>query len=371
MKSTYKYISKYILLFILIFLFTGCSGSKDSKNDSKIYSYQERLLTIDGKDISVDEVMPYLLQVKMEFEELGGEDVWDHNDFSGGKKAKDVARLAVLDNITRTKILVRKASEIGINITKEEENEIRIQSLKYYNGLQKAEKDKYHLTKDSIFNSFKEFKIANKVFVEMTKEYVPEEKELMEILSTNEDYISLKSSDVKEILKKIKVKHIFIKTHSINEKGEYTLISKNILEEAKKVVEKVHNKAVAGENFDALINKYSEDKQDEYIFVTRFIKDEFKSLLELEIGQISNILKSNYGYHIFQMVEKIDATEDEITKFKNNFDKWEQQLKEEYTKQLTNNAFNEIYDEWKSNTIVDLNEELWVQIDIFGNINNE
>jgi foldase protein PrsA len=138
MKSTYEWISKYILLFMCIFCLVGCSSKKEIKEELDTYNDNDKLITIDDVGIEVDEVMPYLLQVKMEFEELGGEDVWDHNDFSGGKKAEDVAKLAVLDNLIRTKILVKKSDEMGITITDGEEEEVRSQALKYYNEPKKA-----------------------------------------------------------------------------------------------------------------------------------------------------------------------------------------------------------------------------------------
>lgn len=87
MKSTYKCISKAILLFMCIFFFlAGCSSPKLDKVDESVTSDSERVMTISDEDVSVDEVMLYLLQVKKEFEKYGGEDVWDHDDFSGGKK---------------------------------------------------------------------------------------------------------------------------------------------------------------------------------------------------------------------------------------------------------------------------------------------
>jgi hypothetical protein len=162
MKSNYEWISKYILLFMCIFCLVGCSGEKEIKEETDIYMDNNRLITINDIDINIDEAMPYLLQVKMEFEQLGGEDVWDHNDFSGGKKAEDVAKLAVIDNLIRTKILVAKSHEMGITITGEEEKDIRTQALKYYDDLEKADIENYHLTQESIFNSFKEYRLVKR-----------------------------------------------------------------------------------------------------------------------------------------------------------------------------------------------------------------
>ncbi|MCT4688062.1 peptidylprolyl isomerase [Vallitalea sp.] len=374
MKSTYEWMSKYILLFMCIFCLVGCSSKKEIKEKLDFYEDNDELITIDDVDIKVDEVMPYLLQVKMEFEELGGEDVWDHNDFSGGKKAEDVAKLAVLDNLIRTKILVKKSDEMGITITEKEEKDIKTQALKYYNDLEKADIQNYHLTKESIFNSFKEYRLVNKVIIEMTKEYVPKEEELTNKLLENENYAKLKSSNQADILLSLKVIHIFIKTHEKNENDEYVLISPDIEDKAKKEIKDIYKKAVAGEEFASLVKKYSQDESagdnnGEYILPVRLLDDNFQSLIELEPSEISDIKKSDYGYHIFKVLEKIPPTDEEVQGFEEELKKYESQLKEEYKEQLKNSAFDKIYDEWKNNTIVDLNEELWTRIDIFGNIN--
>ncbi|GMQ57524.1 peptidylprolyl isomerase [Vallitalea sediminicola] len=374
MKSTYEWISKYILLFMCIFCLVGCSSKKVIKEEIDTYKDNDEIITIDDVGIKVDEVMPYLLQVKMEFEELGGEDVWDHNDFSGGKKAEDVAKLAVLDNLIRTKILVKKSDEMGITITDSEEEEVRSQALKYYNDLKKADIENYHLNKESIFNSFKEYRLVNKVITEMTNGYVPKEEELANKLLENEYYVKLESSNLEDILLSLKVVHIFIETHEKNDNDEYVIISPDIEDEAKKRIEEIYDKAINKEDFTSLVKKYSQDESTkdnngEYILPVRLLDDDFQDLIELKPGDISDIKQSDYGYHIFKLLEKIPPTDEEIKEFSEEFKKYENQLKEEYKEQLKNSAFNTIYEEWKNNTIVDLNEELWAKIDIFGNIN--
>ncbi|GKX30541.1 peptidylprolyl isomerase [Vallitalea longa] len=373
MESTYGYISKFILLFMCIFL-VGCSVNKSKGEQLDVNKDNETLITIDDIDIKTDEVMPYLLQVKMEFEELGGEDVWDHNDFSGGKKAEDVAKLGVLDNIIRTKILVEKANDMDIAITEDEKKEIESQALKYYNDLDEADIESYSLTKESILNSFIEYRIANKVTFEMTKDYIPKDEELENKLLENQEYVALRSSDLEELLINIRVRHILIKTHEKNDDDEYILISPDIEEKAEEQANEVYDKAVSGENYIKLVKQYSQDEnskeQDgEYILPLRLLDEKFHSLKDLEPGDISQIIQSDYGYHIFKILEKISPTKEEIEQFEIEFSNYENQLKERYKEQLKNDAFNKIYNEWENNVVVDLNEELWAKMDIFGNIN--
>jgi parvulin-like peptidyl-prolyl isomerase len=352
----------------------GCSSQVISNEKKDNTPNNEQLLTINGVYITIDEVMPYLLQVKMEFEQLGGEDVWDHNDFSGGKKAEDVAKQGVIDNVIRTKILITKSKEMGISLTESEQDEVSIQALKYYEELDKADISKYRVTKDSILKSFNEYQLANKVIHEMTKEYIPAEEELQEELIKNNDYANLKNKDPKQTLKKINVQQILFKTHNKNENDEYTLISQDILEEAKSLADQVYEKAIEGEDFTKLVRKYSQgadtkEKNGEDILLAGLIQDEFPSLINLQSGEISDILQSKIGYHIYKVIEIIEPTKEDIIAYNEKFSQWEYKLRMDYSAKLKTQAFNDIYMDWRENTLVELNEELWKNIDIFGNIN--
>lgn len=373
MKSTYKFISKIMLLFICIFYLVGCSSQIMSNEKIDNTSSDEQLLKINGVNITIDEVMPYLLQVKMEFEQLGGEDVWDHNDFSGGKKAEDVAKQGVLDNVIRTKILITKSKEMGISLTESEQDKISTQALKYYEQLDEADISKYHVSKNSIIKSFNEYQLANKVEHEMTKEYIPAEEELQEELIKNNDYANLKNKDPNQTLRKIKVQQILLKTHNKNDNDEYTLISHDILKEAKTVADEVYKKATKKQDFTKLVSQYSQDvqtkeKNGEDILLVGLIQEDFPSLINLKPGEISDILQSKIGYHIFKVIKIIEPTKEDIIAYNEKFSQWELKLRMDYSTKLKTQAFNDIYMDWKENTLVKLNEELWKKIDIFGNI---
>ncbi len=372
MKSTYKCISKAILLFMCIFFLAGCSSPKLDKVDESVTSDSERVMTISDEDVSVDEVMLYLLQVKKEFEKYGGEDVWDHDDFSGGKKAEEVAKLAVLDSIAKRKIYASKSSEIGINLTEEETQEAITQAINYYESLDQDELDQYHLTKDNVIRAYKEFNLATKVENEMLNEHEPKEEDINDILNTNDVYTRLKGVDKTRFLRKIKVQQIMLKTHEKDDDGNDQPLSKNMMEEVKKKSDQVYQEAVSGADFAKLVERYSEgdtENNGEAILATSVLPDSFKVLGDLEIGDISPVLEDDEGYHIIKVLDYILPTKEDIQNYEDQYNQWVDLLKEEATKTLKQKVVNEVYEEWKSNTNIDLNEELWEKIDVFGNIN--
>ena len=77
-------------------------------------------------------------------------------------------------------------------------------------------------------------------------------------------------------------------------------------DELKAKAEEVASRAKAGEDFDALIKEYNEDpgmesSPDGYVFTEGEMVDAFyQGTKALEIGGISDPIKSSYGWHIIQ-----------------------------------------------------------------------
>lgn len=74
----------------------------------------------------------------------------------------------------------------------------------------------------------------------------------------------------------------------------------------------VYNRIIKGEDFDSLMNEYSEDpglaaNPNGYVFTRGEMIKEFEdAAYALDEGEVSKPVKSVYGYHIIKLVEKID-----------------------------------------------------------------
>lgn len=98
----------------------------------------------------------------------------------------------------------------------------------------------------------------------------------------------------------MRCKHVLLKTVDDNKKELENQ------DELKAKAEEVASRAKAGEDFDALIKEYNEDpgmesSPDGYVFTEGEMVDEFyQGTKALEVGGISDPIKSNYGWHIIQ-----------------------------------------------------------------------
>ena len=106
----------------------------------------------------------------------------------------------------------------------------------------------------------------------------------------------------------------------------YTPAAQHTDEEALAIAKKAHERAVQGEDFDKLVNEYGEsfymfNNTDGY-YVCRGMWEEANEecVFSLEVGEVSEIVKSESGYSIFLRCEKSDGyIEDNVDKLANDY----------------------------------------------------
>lgn len=365
--NTKKVINKlFVCLLIVCFLIgsSGCFRIGGKKN------YEKPIVIINDINVPKEEMMLYILQIKTEFEQLGGEDVWGIEDFSGGKTANEVARQGALENLIKVKLLVKNSEDMNITITEEEKEETIKKAKLYYNDIDKEYIEEYGIKEEFVINTFLEYQLANEVTNKITNNYNPTEEEIQGKMMTNEDYAKLVGKNAEDVLTQITVKHIVTKTHSENEQGELSPLSTEQQNKAYKKIQEAYNRAKKGENFDILIEQYSEDElkltnKGVYDFSKALMTQVYKDALEgVPIGGISKIVNSAFGYHIFKIINKTNPSQEDIEQYNENFVQWEEILMQEYEEALKKEAFNEIYQELKINAEIEINSQEWDKINI-------
>ncbi len=108
----------------------------------------------------------------------------------------------------------------------------------------------------------------------------------------------------------VRFKHIFIDTRALGGSDER--------DKAKARAEEIYRELRNGASFDELVVKYSDDKSSRYQggdfgYLRRddqarrqlLGKDFFEAPFKMEVGEVSGVLKSNIGYHIIKITDKI------------------------------------------------------------------
>src|SRR6185295_11472389 len=117
---------------------------------------------------------------------------------------------------------------------------------------------------------------------------------------------------------KVRIAHIFLATRGRQSEEDFTAEQKKL---KRQQLEKLRERAVAGEDFMTLVQKFSEDRglaetKGEYT-ITRSdsFSPEFKSAaFSLEPGKISDIVTTPFGFHVVKVLEKIPAQKTELEK---------------------------------------------------------
>ena len=133
----------------------------------------------------------------------------------------------------------------------------------------------------------------------------------------------------------VRLVHILLSTKDLNT-GE-DLPAANVMEK-EAMAKKVLARAKSGEDFTKLVRDFSEDrnskaKDGEYTIARGQMPPEFEAAAwTLQTNQVSDIVRTKYGFHIIKALEKTAAEKPELSKTK---DKIKDMLaQEEVQKQL-------------------------------------
>lgn len=133
-------------------------------------------------------------------------------------------------------------------------------------------------------------------------------------------------------------------------------VVRHILVEDEETIKEVQQKLEDGENFADLVKEYSEDlgsSEDggEYELVKgRYIQEFEDTALELELNEVSDIVESDFGYHIIELIE--DAEKESLEDSRDNI------LNELYREAIQNQP--EVYEEIIFETIDNHKESITI-----------
>jgi foldase protein PrsA len=223
-------------------------------------------------------------------------------------------RKQTLNDLIEDKLLDTYAKEHNITVTEDEvKNEIK--RMREYTGLSEDEVykqalSKYQLLESDINEMVRSALIADKVYYEVIKDLDINDDELWEYFEKRVSFYNGAR----------RVSHIFIAVDT----------QKDTIDEINSKYEKmkkIREELLKGKKFEDLVKEYSEDLStkdkggDLFWFRKGTISDSeiSKAVFSLNKGEISQVIKSAYGFHIFKITDSVPENlsslkEDEIKK---------------------------------------------------------
>lgn len=275
------------------------------------------VLSVNGEKVSYGKFVFFLENMKEMIASESDIDITDEASWStveiDNKKAIDVAKEKAVDDVVSLMVQVQRAKSEGIELTDEDKKSI---------GKQKNSIVSQYGGESGFKEKLKEWKISSEIFDQIMQDYMYASKLQAKYLEQNEqinnvtdEEIQVKYNDEKEKLLRdsIFVKHILILTKDTATGEEYTEEKKA---EAKDTIDMIHQRLVDGEDFDTLMKEYSQDVEssyDGYSFTHgdgTMDSDFDNAAYALGVGDISEVIKTQFGYHIIKRLESdIDVPE--------------------------------------------------------------
>ena len=265
------------------------------------------VMTVNGDEVCADEYAGYMLYnmsyYANMYAQLGMSDVW--NDEYAAATLGSSMPAAAKDQSVYARVVLQKFNELGLKLTYDQEKQMTqlrqdtIDSMSYDAYAKQIANFGFSDQSYSNFMYISQcYNALNEYYYGENGANVPSDDELRQYFADN--YLA--------------AKHILISTVD-SMTGETIRTDAEAKAEAQKILDRIN----AGEDYDTLMNEYSEDtglesNPDGYTTTVGQMVPAFEeTALSLEFGEISDVVESSYGYHIILRgeVEDLDSYADQ------------------------------------------------------------
>lgn len=286
---------------------------------------KDEIFRIETSSCRLPELMVYLTTIQNRYESVYGREIWETN--ADGVTLEENVKNIALAQIAQIKTMNLMAERYEVDLDDEERAKAENAAQVYYESLGEREIELMGVNEKTIRSLYMELARAEKMYQYTIKDINPE-------ISDDE-------------ARTITVQHILIKTYALDGTGKKIEYTQEARQEAYERAREALAAAKEGEDFDALIRKYSEDDKATYSFGKGEMGEAFETAaFNLGTGEISDIVETEFGYHIIKCISTFDREETDANKVK-------------IVEQRREEAFGQEYDAYVETLTRNLNEELW------------
>ncbi len=294
---------------------TGSEVSEDGEEQTVIESdFEDKVVfRVNDTDVMLSSVNVLVYQIKSYYESIYGPTVWDM-DATETMKVDEFVKNDIQDLVLRSEILRQEAEKEGLTLTEEKKTELLDQSAQIFASFSDEAKAKYGFTQEIVDQLILDQGLSEVVFEDMTKDLTFTDEQLDEILMTNTQYVNMLEYGVENYYEQVRARHILIST--LDDSGQP--LGEEEYDAALAKIEDLRQRALDGEDFAELATNNTEDPGSvetggEYTFGRGQMVTEFENgAYNLEVGEISDVIETQYGFHIIKLEERIAATDEEV-----------------------------------------------------------
>jgi len=215
-------------------------------------------------------------------------------------------------------LLLQKAELENIQLDEKDYQDINFTISTYIsinNDLESFRKvlEENKITLYQFSNNLRDDVLINKFAEVLVEDVTPREEAIQKYYEDNK-YLFI-------IPEQVRAKHILFSISDLKTGMDYDDDKKA---EIKKNAEEVLAEIKAGKDFDELMNKYSEDPGSKsnpngYTFSKgQMVKPFEDASFSMDVGEISNLIETTFGYHIIKLEEKLPEKEFTLNEVRDN-----------------------------------------------------
>lgn len=307
------------IIMATLMLLVACSGGISDNTAVKV----------NDTEVSMDYFNKTVVKIGQDngFEEIYGPEIWDR-EIEPGVTFRQKFEEQILDIITIQELVYAEAVKKGVQATDEE---IQSEYDAYADIVEKNPDYKAVMEKNNIDEEF-------------VKEHLKKTLTYSKYIQSALDGIEITDADANEYYNnnianfqkdEVRARHILVMTRG---DGNEALTDAQ-KEEKLKLAQSILERAKAGEDFAELAKEFSDDPGsaanggDLGFFGKGQMVPEFEAAaFALNVGEISNIIETDYGYHIIKLEDK----NQEVTSYEDVADILKDELKyNKYIEQIT------------------------------------
>ncbi len=273
-----KLISLILALIFISALISSCVGGTEMPKPEN----NKTVLTVGKEKMNYDYVRYVFMNTKADMEN-GDENYWTNNP-----DALEELKEAVIETISHNRAIAMLAKEHGVSLSKKDKQDINSE----LEGL-KSNKKSWAAIKKANYMSDYSYVYVQRFTYLWSKAYSYITDMTNGIIKSDDQTV------LDDVPKNFRcIRYVFI---------EYSVANK---EEKKELAEAVYDRALSGEDFKSLIENYGDDPtmdrliDDGYYYTVTSITEEVENAVnELEIGEISPVTETAFGFFIVQRLD--------------------------------------------------------------------
>lgn len=341
-----KILSTLMIAVVSLGLLSACAS-----NDTTV-------ITIGEEAVPVGEATFVLRELETMYEQQYGPEIWAQG--IEGVTFDQIAKDGAMESLTRLYISKNVAEENAITLDADEEAEITAMMDAYLVTTSEDVLKEDGISVDDVKNIFMLNALGEKLMATQLVGFEVDEALLDEALANDMTYQQIEQFGVDGILEQVTAQHVLISI--VGEDG--TDLTDEEKAAALTTAEEVFQKAKDGVAFDGLVADYSDDPAwIENGGIYTFYRGEMAAAFEeaafsMEIGDIE-MVESQFGYHILLKQDHIYPDDSQVQNVKD----YQAYLVEQYTMTQRQEEYDKLYDEWRQNYDINLDEQVWDKIE--------